>query len=323
MSYLSRKQLGEKIAAFLAWKRAMGSPYLSGEKALRSFESFAARISKPSVRVCLATAIPAWLERGHKRNPVTLNHELAPVRQFCLYLRRFDATAYVPPVSLAPVTNSNYVPYVLSRDEIHNLIEVAGLPRRGAKLWPGVLRMLLITMYCTGARTGETARLKLNDFDRTKRVLHIRDSKGRSRDLPYRQDLARQFDQYLRERTAVLRAHSRDGEPALFVDSYGHAVTPSLISTTIGLLMKRLDMKGGSGRSKPRAYSLRHTFAVHRLTSWYHDGHSVDARLPWLSAYMGHIDLLGTEVYLKATPELLGLASKRFSARFSKSGKSS
>jgi len=34
---------------------------------------------------------------------------------------------------------------------------------------------------------------------------------------------------------------------------------------------------------------------------------------------MGHIDLLGTEVYLHATPELLELASKRFSSRFSDS----
>lgn len=43
-------------------------------------------------------------------------------------------------------------------------------------------------------------------------------------------------------------------------------------------------------------------------------GRSVDvhARLPLLSAYLGHVDVLGTEVYLKATPELLGLASQRF-----------
>jgi hypothetical protein len=31
-----------------------------------------------------------------------------------------------------------------------------------------------------------------------------------------------------------------------------------------------------------------------------------------LSAYLGHVNVLGTEVYLKATPELLQLASQRF-----------
>ena len=31
---------------------------------------------------------------------------------------------------------------------------------------------------------------------------------------------------------------------------------------------------------------------------------------------MGHLDLLGTETYLTATPELLALAARRFHHRF-------
>ena len=31
-------------------------------------------------------------------------------------------------------------------------------------------------------------------------------------------------------------------------------------------------------------------------------------RLPWLSAYMGHVDIIGTETYLNATPGLMDLA---------------
>ena len=42
----------------------------------------------------------------------------------------------------------------------------------------------------------------------------------------------------------------------------------------------------------------------------------IHARLPWLSAYMGHDNVLGTEVYLTATAELMALASVRFKARF-------
>jgi integrase/recombinase XerD len=34
--------------------------------------------------------------------------------------------------------------------------------------------------------------------------------------------------------------------------------------------------------------------------------------LPLLSAYLGHLNIIGTEVYLKATPHLLELASTRF-----------
>ena len=68
---------------------------------------------------------------------------------------------------------------------------------------------------------------------------------------------------------------------------------------------------------------LRHTFAVQRLTRWYRARVDLQARLPLLSAYMGHEDLLGTEAYLHATSELLRTASNRFHARLHRVGKSS
>jgi integrase len=71
-------------------------------------------------------------------------------------------------------------------------------------------------------------------------------------------------------------------------------------------------MKPARGRVGPRPYDLRHTFVVHRLTRWYRQGADLHSRLPWLSAYLGHVNLLGTEKYLAATPELLSLAANRF-----------
>jgi integrase len=73
-------------------------------------------------------------------------------------------------------------------------------------------------------------------------------------------------------------------------------------------------MKPPSGRVGARPYEFRHAFAVHRLTAWAVAGVDVQAKLPWLSAYLGHQSLIGTEVYLKATPQLLELASHRFEA---------
>ena len=63
------------------------------------------------------------------------------------------------------------------------------------------------------------------------------------------------------------------------------------------------------------SYDLRHAFAVQRLVRWYRAGVDVHTRLPWLSAYMGHEDILGTEVYLTATPPLLHLAARRLRGR--------
>jgi hypothetical protein len=45
---------------------------------------------------------------------------------------------------------------------------------------------------------------------------------------------------------------------------------------------------------------------------------NLHARLPWLSVYMGHVNIVGTETYLNATPELLNRASNRLRRRYRK-----
>jgi integrase len=66
------------------------------------------------------------------------------------------------------------------------------------------------------------------------------------------------------------------------------------------------------GRRAPCLHALRHTAAVHRLTSWYREGADVQRLLPALSTYLGHAHMDGTSVYLSMTPELLHEASVRF-----------
>src|ERR1019366_4020441 len=90
-------------------------------------------------------------------------------------------------------------------------------------------------------------------------------------------------------------------------------------SDTVRALLRAAGLKPPVGRVGPRPYDFRHTFAVHRLTRWYRAGVDINARLPWLSAYMGHNDILGTETYLTATPELLELAGNRLRRRYLKS----
>lgn len=58
-------------------------------------------------------------------------------------------------------------------------------------------------------------------------------------------------------------------------------------------------------------YSLRHTFAVRRLVTWYQGGANVQALLPALATFMGHVHYTSTSYYLTATAELLGVAADR------------
>jgi integrase len=70
--------------------------------------------------------------------------------------------------------------------------------------------------------------------------------------------------------------------------------------------------RADGGRYQPRIHDLRHTFAVHRLTSWYRQGADVQKLLPLLSVYLGHVHIRATQVYLSMTPELLEEAGNRF-----------
>jgi integrase len=59
-----------------------------------------------------------------------------------------------------------------------------------------------------------------------------------------------------------------------------------------------------------------HGFAVANLRRWAAGGADLVVMLPYLSAYMGHADLRGTQYYLQLTadahPEVAAMASARF-----------
>ena len=66
------------------------------------------------------------------------------------------------------------------------------------------------------------------------------------------------------------------------------------------------------GRGKgPRLHELRHSFAVHKLESWYKQGGDLNTKLPVLATYLGHKSLAGTQRYLQLTPEIFPDINKR------------
>jgi integrase len=62
------------------------------------------------------------------------------------------------------------LPQILSQQEVARLIDAAHTPFH---------RVLLMTLYATGARRAEVARLKITDIDSERMVVHIRGGKGR------------------------------------------------------------------------------------------------------------------------------------------------
>lgn len=239
-----------------------------------------------------------------------MSQEFGVVRQLCLYRRRTDPWGYVPEHALAPVKESPFLPYIFSHEEVLRLLHAAS-SHRGRWIWGPMFRALMLVLYCTGLRLGEAVHLQMEDVDLRRNTFLVSHSKGRSRIVAFRPDLAKELHQYLEARRQLLRNCRAQDPQALFIRLDGTPLTVKSASEAIRRLLRQLAIKPPAGRIGPRPYEFRHAFAVHRLTAWASAGMDVHAKLPWLSAYLGHQDVLGTEVYLKATPQLLDLASRQ------------
>jgi integrase len=54
----------------------------------------------------------------------------------------------------------------------------------------------------------------------------------------------------------------------------------------------------------PRVHDFRHTFAVHCLRRWTLDGKNIQAMLPYLQTYLGHVTQRETAYYLHLTTDV-------------------
>jgi len=202
-------------------------------------------------------------------------------------------------------------PHIYSPEEIERLLRTArGFPSPKASLRPLTLYTMLVLAYCVGLRMGEIVRLELHDVRLEQGELEIRETKFfKSRRLPIRSTVVAALTAYLAERAssglstqpdALLFCHERGG--------YAYVTAEHLLRRVI----RAAGLKPEPGRRGPRIHDLRHTFVAHRMLEWYRQGINPQARLPYLSTYLGHRDIHSTIVYLTITQELLGLANERF-----------
>jgi len=303
------------LAGFLSFKRARGYQYKRAEFMLHSFDRFLSLLARKKRTWRLDQAIFAWLADRPDRKAISVAMDLSVLREFWRYLHRLDSHRYArePRWPILP-TEPRFVAHILTKQQIHSLLGL--ITQLDRPLFRSALyRALFLVLYCSGLRIGEALRLRVQDVDFVRRAFYILESKGRSRWVPFHPSLQGELQRYLQARRAFVGEVARS-DARLFVSHNRQRLPISTASGTFAGLYRAAGLKPAHGRDGPRLHDLRHSFAVHRLTRWYREGADLHSRLPWLSTYMGHVDLLGTETYLTTTPELLGLAGKRFGNHF-------
>lgn len=300
--------LASEIRSFVSLKQLSGTDYQSQALLLSYFDRFLSEEKREGPRITRQITDRYLQTLSHLTVRVQSNR-LCVVRQLCRYLCRTDPLSYVPePIRSIP-PQAAHQPYIYSQTEIGALLAAAAeLPPPGS-LRPLTYRTLLGLLYSTGIRIGEALALNLEDFHSAEKRLYIAEGKFRkARWLPLSASTSLALQEYVDRR---LRIKPRSPDSPLLLNQRSRRLRYATVNQTFRRLLDRCAIPHGK-HTGPRIHDLRHTFAVHRLLAWYRDGQDVNARLPWLATYMGHVDIHSTQVYLRATPELTEEVARRF-----------
>jgi integrase/recombinase XerD len=245
--------------------------------------------------------VVAYLD-GSEVATVTWRQKYFLLLRFFEYLHRRKAIPLIPMPPLKPAVRQTFVPYIYTRQEIARLLAATTLCQQGhnCMIHAETFHALLLTLYATGTRLGEVLGLRTKDVNFKTGVLNIKSSglKG-GRVIPLNRQLLEQLRSH-----ADWRTQKDIGGEHLFANENGCPITMSNVRHNFIRLCRMSGVTRRCGSpARPRLHDMLQTFAVHRITSWIHDGADLNRMLPALAAYMGQVGLGSTERYLLLTPE--------------------
>jgi integrase/recombinase XerD len=307
-------RLAPHLQRFLDHKRGLGYTYRNEEWLLHKLDDLA-RESGSRRPIITESFVRHFVAHGAAGSRT---HRLTVARQFSRFVVDEMRRAFVPQRSFLGVRRRQPAIRVLSREEASRFAGVcASLADRvtvrprwlvhGTALW---------TLLMTGMRRGEALGLTDDDVDLVANVLTIRKGKfGKSRLVPIAPDVGRRLKRYRKSRAERV-APIRPAGP-FFPDAEGvKACNPRYLHDSF-LQVLRLAGIPRTGRGQgPRLHDLRHSFACLRLLAWYEEGANLEAKLPLLATYLGHVGLKSTQVYLHMTKDFVGEIVKRQHMRF-------
>ena len=210
----------------------------------------------------------AYLLKVRKLDPGTVECHVSALRfLFIRTLHRHEFRQFLPYPKVR-----RKLPKILSLEEVTRLIDASS----------GLFeRTLLMVLYGTGMRRAEIARLKIDDIDSQRMVLHVVNGKGgKDRDLPLSPKLLetlRAYWRWLKPETYLFPSRTlRDSEQPITDKTVWRACSEAARRSGI--------------RKRVTPHLLRHSWATHLLEA------GTDLRT--IQLLLGHEDLEVTARYL-------------------------
>jgi integrase len=299
----------DPLSAYVALKRAVGFQF---ERQVAHLQAFDEYVLQQELRAPLSQEMVIAFATHDPSTSMDLRaRRYLAIRGFYEYLATLDPrTPSLDPKAL-PRPGDRPVRHIIDDEELAGFLHEA---RHISKKYP-VRGITLHTMVglaaSTGLRISEVVRLDRSDVDLTTGVLLIRQTKfKKDRYAPTHPSTLETMRRYAALRDSTF-PDCRD--PAFFINTRQRRFVRNTLQQAFCRIARR------AGLRKPRGggisfHSLRHRFAVKRLVAWYEAGVDVQAMLPMLATYMGHVHYSDTAYYLTATPELMRLAAGRCQA---------
>ena len=243
-----------------------------------------------------------WAVKRDHETEATRQHRISLIRIVGDYMQRCGYPAYVHPRHAAGTSARRHIPYIFSRVELARLFTCidACEPDRASPVRHRVLALLFRLLYGSGLRISEALALQVEDIDLSLGTVRVRHAKfGKERVVPLHPSLVGRLREYL-QAPFLLTATDR----TVFPSPHGGAYRADTVYRYFRRFLWAAGISHGGRSQGPRVHDLRHTFAVHCLKGWVTDGVDLSVALPYLSAYLGHSGLKGTQDYLRLTADL-------------------
>jgi integrase/recombinase XerD len=309
--------LASALDRFLDGKRAAGYRYRDEARALGVLDRFLAGRLSPDAPVVTMEIVRAFVARRGEESETTRQHRLSLIRAFCRFLALEQPRTALPGPRFLGIHRRTFVARVLTLAEGRRFLEGCErlTSRHGSPLRGAVLGSALIVLYLAGLRAGEALRLTVADVDLAAGVLRVRDTKfGKSRLVPIAADVVARLQRC--HRMVAARLGERGPDAPFFPAPSRRVYSISALRDAFHQVIADAGVPHRVGGRSLRLHDLRHSFAVLRLTLWYRQHVNLQALLPALASYMGHVGLASTQRYLQLTEDVLDEITRRHTARF-------
>jgi integrase len=303
--------LRQSVDDYLAVRRALGYKLKLHGRVLPQFVEF---LEAQGASVITTSLALAWATQPEDASVVWWHQRLAIVRGFALYLQASDPRTEVPPADLLPAKFRRAVPYLYSEADVQTLMEAARKIRSPLKA--ATYETLIGVLAVTGMRVSEVIALDHSDVELPEGRLTVRHGKnGRSREVALHPSTVTALDAYARLRDELC-PHPKD--PSFLLSNAGTRLYYGTVWHEFDRLRRRSGLDRESLGRQARMHDLRHAFVLRTLLDWYREDGDVEAQLPLLATFLGHVDPSSTYWYFEAAPQLLALAAERLDRTWEK-----